>query len=97
MSKMYPECPLYNHDNCKDFYNPKLCAIVRKDKKCIKKNPIPEETETEMLNTMLPKGLIERVKIFCDEKEMTIQDFVTDAILDKLALVHKERRKRSRL
>ncbi len=53
MSKMYPECPLYNHNNCKDFYNPKLCAIVRKDKKCIKKNPIPEETETEMLNTML--------------------------------------------
>ena len=39
MSKKYPECPLYNHDNCKDLHNPKLCAIVRKDKKCLKKNP----------------------------------------------------------
>jgi len=28
---------------------------------------------------------------------MTIQDFDTDAIIDKLALVHKERRKKPRL
>jgi len=47
MSKMYPECPLYNHNNCKDLHNPNLCAIVRKDKKCIKKNPTPEEIETK--------------------------------------------------
>ena len=63
----------------------------------MKKNPTPEETETEMLSTGLPKGLIKRVKIFCDESKITIQDFVTDAIIDKLALVHRERRKRSRL
>jgi hypothetical protein len=63
----------------------------------MKKNPTPEETETEMLNTGLPKGLIKRVKIFCDESKITIQDFVTDAIIDKLALVNKERRKRPRL
>ena len=63
----------------------------------MKKKPTPEEKETEMLNTGLPKNLIKRVKIVCDENEMTIQDFVTDAIIDKLALVHKERRKRPRL
>ena len=63
----------------------------------MKKNPIPEETETEMFSTGLPKNLIERVKIFCAEKEITIQDFVTDAIIEKLELAHKERRKRSRL
>ena len=63
----------------------------------MKKNPTPDETETEMLNTGLPKGLIKRVKIFCNENEMTIQDFMTDAIIDKLALIHKERRKRPRL
>ncbi|MGB2930523.1 MAG: hypothetical protein WBB70_16655 [Desulfobacterales bacterium] len=63
----------------------------------MKKKPTPEETETEMLNARLPKDLIERAKIFCDENEMTIQDFATDAIIDKLALVHKERRKRPRL
>jgi len=63
----------------------------------MKKKPTLEETETEMFNTGLPKDLIERVKIFCAEKEITIQDFVTDAITEKLALVHKERRKRTRL
>jgi len=63
----------------------------------MKKKPTPEKTETGMLSTMLSKGLIKRVKIFCDENEMTIQDFVTDAIIEKLELAHKERRKRSRL
>jgi len=39
MSKQYPECPLANHANCRDLYSPALCALVRKDKKCLKKNP----------------------------------------------------------
>ena len=37
MSKQYPECPLYNPVNCRDIDNRKVCAIVRKDKKCLKK------------------------------------------------------------
>jgi len=41
MSKTYPEYPLYNHDNCKDLHNPKLCAIVRREKICLKKNIKP--------------------------------------------------------
>ena len=36
MSEKYPECPLYNHDNCKEFYSQKLCAVVREDKKCLR-------------------------------------------------------------
>jgi len=63
----------------------------------VKKKQTQDKTETEMLNTELPKGLIKRVKIFCDESKITIQDFVTDAIIEKLALVYKERRKKSRL
>jgi len=43
MSKQYPECPLANHANCKDLYNPKLCAMARKDKKCLKKNSKPRK------------------------------------------------------
>ncbi len=39
MSKQYPECPLANHANCRDLHSPSLCAIVREDKKCLKKNP----------------------------------------------------------
>jgi len=37
VSKQYPECPLYNHANCKEYENPTVCAIVREDKICIKK------------------------------------------------------------
>jgi len=37
MSEKHPECPLYNPLNCKEYYNPKLCAFVRKDKECLKK------------------------------------------------------------
>ena len=38
MSEKNPECPIYNPLNCKEYYNPKLCAFVRKDKTCLKKN-----------------------------------------------------------
>ena len=37
MSKQYPECPLYNHANCREIDNRKICAIVREDKECLKK------------------------------------------------------------
>ena len=37
MSKHHPECPLYKHNNCKELNNPKVCAIVRKDETCLKK------------------------------------------------------------
>ncbi len=38
MSKQYTECPLYNHNNCKELDNPKVCAIIRKDNICLKKH-----------------------------------------------------------
>jgi len=63
----------------------------------MKKKPTPNKTEVQMLTTRVPKVLMERVKAFCNETEMTIQDFVTDAIIEKLELVHKERRKKLRL
>jgi len=40
---------------------------------------------------------MERIQALCDERGMTIQDFVTDAIIEKLQLAHKERRKKVRL
>ena len=63
----------------------------------MEKKLIPEEIETKILKIMLPKELIKRVGALCAEKEMTIQDFVTDSIIEKLELVNKERRKKSRL
>ena len=63
----------------------------------MKKKPTPNKTEVKMLTTRVPEVLIERIKAFCNENEMTIQDFVSDAIIEKLELVHKERRKKPRL
>ena len=37
MSKQYPECPLYNHNNCKQLNNTKVCAIIRDDNDCLGK------------------------------------------------------------
>ena len=37
MSKKYPECPLFNHANCKEIDNSRLCALVKEDKECLKK------------------------------------------------------------
>ncbi len=45
MSKQHPECPLYNHATCKELHNPKLCAIIREDKTCFKKQ---QKTKKEM-------------------------------------------------
>ncbi len=63
----------------------------------MEKKPATENSETHMLNIRLRKELIKRVKVFCAEKEITVQDFVTDAVIEKLGLVYKERRKKSRL
>ena len=57
----------------------------------------PEKTEAKELSVMLPEELIKRIYLFCDERDMTIQDFVTDAIIEKLELANKERRKKVRL
>ena len=63
----------------------------------MEKKPNPEKTDVKELNTMLPEELIKRIYLFCDERDVAIQDFVTDAIIEKLELAHKERRKKVRL
>jgi len=56
-----------------------------------------EKTETKLLKIMLPEELLKRVKSYCNEKNNTVKEFVTDAIIDKLKLAYKERRKKPRL
>jgi len=41
MSKKYPECPLFNLSSCKERDNLGVRAIVREDKKCLKKGDKP--------------------------------------------------------
>lgn len=45
MSKHHPECPVYNHNNCRDLHSPKICAIVRKDKICLRKQQKSRKTD----------------------------------------------------
>jgi len=47
MSQKHPECPLYNPLNCKEYYNPKLCAFVKKDKICLKKKKPATKQKTK--------------------------------------------------
>ena len=63
----------------------------------MKKKLIPEKIETKILKIILPRELFKRAEALCAEKEMTVQDFVIDAIIEKLELANKERRKKSRL
>jgi len=63
----------------------------------MKKKLMPEIAKTKPINIMLQEDLIKRINAFCTEQEITIHEFVTDAIIEKLNLVYKERRKKGRL
>jgi hypothetical protein len=63
----------------------------------MEKKPRSEITKTKPINIVLPEDLIKRINAFCAEQEITIYEFVTDAIIEKLNLVYKERRKKSRI
>ena len=56
-----------------------------------------KKTETKLLNILLPKELIDTVNTFCADKDITIQEFVTDAMIEKLRLAYKEKRTDHRL
>ncbi len=57
MSEKHPECPLYNPLNCKEYYNPKLCAFVKKDKICLKKKkPKPKKASAKKKEIEIGKG-----------------------------------------
>jgi hypothetical protein len=63
----------------------------------MEKKPAPEKIQAEKLSINLHEGLLERLKNFCAGRNMPIEEFVADAILDKLELVYKDRRKRPKL
>ena len=40
--------------------------------------------KTKMLNTRVPKDLVRKVKTYCAEHEITVQEFVAQALEEKL-------------
>jgi hypothetical protein len=63
----------------------------------MEKKPEEANIETEMINIQLPKVLIKRAEAYCAENEISIHEFINDAITEKIALSHQERRKKRRL
>lgn len=57
----------------------------------------PKITKTKPINIMLQEDLINRINAYCSDQDIPIHEFVTDAIIEKLELIHKERRKKDRL
>jgi hypothetical protein len=47
MSENFPVCPLSNHNTCKKFYDPKVCAIARKEDVCLWKHPESKKEHTD--------------------------------------------------
>ena len=45
----------------------------------------------------IPKALYDRVEAFCTSRNIAPHEFILDAVSEKLASVHKERRKKQRL
>jgi hypothetical protein len=71
MSKQCPQCPLYNHSSCKELDNPTLCALVRKDKTCLKIDPNPLSKEEKE----------KTIQMICDLKEQRMsQQKIADSL-----------------
>jgi len=55
----------------------------------MEKKPKSEAIKSKPINIMLQEDLIKRINAFCVKQEITIHEFVTDAIIEKLNLVYK--------
>ena len=45
----------------------------------------------------IPKALFDRVDNFCASKNLEPEEFILDAVSEKLSSVHRERRRKQRL
>ena len=100
MSKQYPECPLYNHANCRELHNPKLCALVRKDKKCLRKLSKNVKRQKNKMGTVIEfpgddKRLEKKFRETLDTVEYPNEDLrkcVTDSLVPLLIKYTKQSR-----
>lgn len=47
MSEKIEGCPLYNPMNCREYYNPKICAFAKEDQVCLKKKKPRKKTSSQ--------------------------------------------------
>ena len=49
------------------------------------KKPVTRpKAETKMLNTRVPEDLIRRVKVYCAQNGITVQEFITETLKERL-------------
>ncbi len=53
--------------------------------------------QDKTIGVNIPKALYERVDNYCKKRTLAPLEFISHAISEKLASVHKERRKKQRL
>lgn len=56
-----------------------------------------ESSEEKTVEIKIPIKLIERIKRYCQKQNITIDNFILDAVTAKLYQANQERRKRQRL
>lgn len=55
------------------------------------------KAESDAVCVHIPKALFDRVEAYCNANNIPPQEFIFDAVSEKLASVHKERRRKHRL
>lgn len=56
-----------------------------------------EETDEKRIEVKFPVKLIERIQRYCRKQNMSMDNFILDAVTAKLYQANQERRKRQRL
>ncbi len=79
-----------NAETSKDSTNAASAEQAIMQEKTSKKTSGSEKIETKMLNTRIPKDLIKRLKMYCIENEITIQECITQCIREKLVQEDKD-------
>ncbi len=60
-------------------------------------NIVRENGDTQNVRIDMPQSLMSRVHNYCNKRNITIQEFIRDALSEKLEMAHKERRRKQRV
>ena len=53
--------------------------------------------DTQSIRIDIPESLLSRVHGYCNKRNITIEEFIRDALSEKLEMAHKERRRKQRV
>ncbi len=53
--------------------------------------------DTQSVRIDIPQSLMSRVHSHCNKRNITFEEFIRDALSEKLEMAHKERRRKQRV